>query len=589
MRISLTILIIISSSILAFTPAFAQEGPADWQEGYQRLSALGSGFLVWESSRSGDWRIWRMELDGTGLRQLSPDEPGRDHYCPHLSPDGTRLVYQSFPKDLNTYGEYKTGEQIPLHLLSSDGKWDRILAEDSRAYGEDRCAVWLDDVNLIYLDGTRVTRRLNVETGECVELARYSADNASLLRTAGWLINPTLTWATTGSPCFAPYDALTGQVTPRQWQAGCQPYLTRDGKWGFWMHKAGGPVGKLSLVDGEIGEIIGESDARLPADRRYVFFPMISADMRLFAFAASKGQYDHFYTDYEVFVAQLNPETLELVGDPVRYTFDPGCDRFPDVHLEAPEPDTRSDLTAPEVRRAWAQDDHTLIVTFSEPVYTGKLKVSLKPSLGLASVELTGEAMRLVLKLKQQLTGPVKLTLDKVTDLAQRPNKLAKTTLEVAPVVWPTSAEGLVYLFETGATPNLVTDEATGQQVSYPLKPSGLARLDHNWWLLCTRGAWQVEGVGERLVEACKASNQLTLEAVLTPENATQGGPAPIITLAGEDGKPVFTLGQEGDSLGLRLRTEGGARPRCTLCKAERRGPCPCGHHLSTRATCSFR
>jgi hypothetical protein len=210
---------------------------------------------------------------------------------------------------------------------------------------------------------------------------------------------------------------------------------------------------------------------------------------------------------------------------------------------------------APEVQRAWVQDTHTIAVSFSEPVYAGKLKALLQPDLGLVSADLTGQAMRLLLKVKQPITGPVKLTLEHIQDLAQRPNQLDKQTLEVAPVAWPALSQGLVFLFESGASANLVTDPASGQQLSYPLQPTGLAHMDHDWSLVLAAGAYKVEGAGQRLLAACKASNQLTIEAVLAPDNVTQTGPARIITLSSGTDQRDFTLGQDGESLVLRLRT----------------------------------
>ncbi len=614
--ISLRLLLILALCMLLLASfSFTQDNPSDWQAGYQRLAALGSGFVVWESSRSGDWRIYRIELDGTGLRQLSPEEPGRDHYCPHLAPDGRRLVYQSFPKELNAYNGYRKGTLIPLHLLSADGKHDRIIAGDSRAVGEDRAAIWIDNSTLLYIDGNNITRQLNVDTGESSELIRYDMKDSPWDGVAGYLLDPHLNYATTGVPTFSPYDTATQKISLRQDLNGCQPYFTSDGKWGFWMRRGGGPVGKIRLSDGEIGSIIERSDPRMPPERAYLYFPMISADMKLFAVGASPNQHDHFNADYDIFVCQINPETLQLIDKPVRYTFDPHCDRFPDVHLDefvlgswAGEAPYRVKLAAPSegqwhwdfgdgkqdsgvsvehefvqegeylviarqgeqtlrasvsvapsqkpvVKEAWLQDPTTLAVSFSEPVYTGKLKASLKPELGLQSASLSGQAMKLLLKLRQPVTGPVKLTLENITDLAQRPNKLDKITVEIAPVSWPVSNQGLVFLFENAASKNLVTDPQTGQQFSYPLQPRGLGHMDHSWALVLARGAYKVEGAGQRLLEACKASGQLTIETVLVPDNITQTGPARIVTLSANPGERNFTLGQDADHLALRLRT----------------------------------
>lgn len=73
--------------------------PAYWLPAQRELARLADGVLVWESRRTGTWRIWTMRLDGTHLRQLTTDESGRDHYCPKLSPDGRKLVYLSLSED----------------------------------------------------------------------------------------------------------------------------------------------------------------------------------------------------------------------------------------------------------------------------------------------------------------------------------------------------------------------------------------------------------------------------------------------------------------------------------------------------------
>lgn len=59
----------------------------------------------------------------------------------------------------------------------------------------------------------------------------------------------------------------------------------------------------------------------------------------------------------------------------------------------------------------------------------------------------------------------------------------------------------------------------------------------------------------QRLVEAVKQSNALTLEAWITPAKVTQAGPARIVTLSESPNARNFTLGQEGDKFDVRFRT----------------------------------
>ncbi len=50
----------------------AEEPDAETRAGWAKLAELGEGFVVWESSRSGHWRLWRRDLDGSGLRRSVP-------------------------------------------------------------------------------------------------------------------------------------------------------------------------------------------------------------------------------------------------------------------------------------------------------------------------------------------------------------------------------------------------------------------------------------------------------------------------------------------------------------------------------------
>ncbi len=78
---------------------------------------------------------------------------------------------------------------------------------------------------------------------------------------------------------------------------------------------------------------------------------------------------------------------------------------------------------------------------------------------------------------------------------------------------------------------------------------------------------------GPSVYEACRRTSQLTIAAIITPTNVTQGGPARIVTLSSTANHRNFTLGQEGHLLVLRLRTSGngsnGANHQPTLCTVQ--------------------
>ena len=152
------------------------EGPdAETREAWKRMSQLGTGFVVWESNRTGRWRLWRRELDGSKLRMISREEQGRDHFCPHLSPDGKRLVYLSYPAGQDTYQDKAPKGGVPLYLMNSDGSGIKKLTDSVRAYSEDRAAVWLDNDHLIYIDGEGFTRQMDLSSGQSVRVTEKYA------------------------------------------------------------------------------------------------------------------------------------------------------------------------------------------------------------------------------------------------------------------------------------------------------------------------------------------------------------------------------------------------------------------------------
>ncbi|AFY58916.1 hypothetical protein Riv7116_6589 [Rivularia sp. PCC 7116] len=62
-------------------------------------------------------------------------------------------------------------------------------------------------------------------------------------------------------------------------------------------------------------------------------------------------------------------------------------------------------------------------------------------------------------------------------------------------------------------------------------------------------------GTATKLIDGIKATQEITLEAWVTPENRSQNGPARIATLSSNVSNRNFTLGQAGDDYNVRLRT----------------------------------
>jgi hypothetical protein len=58
-----------------------------------------------------------------------------------------------------------------------------------------------------------------------------------------------------------------------------------------------------------------------------------------------------------------------------------------------------------------------------------------------------------------------------------------------------------------------------------------------------------------KLFDACRNTNELSIEVVLMSASENQGGPARIVSFSKDISSRNFTLGQEGNKLVLRLRT----------------------------------
>ncbi len=75
------------------------------------------------SVRPGHSQLFRMRTDGTGVEQLTHDE--RVNWFPHLSPDGSALVYLSYPPGVQGH---PANEPVLLRVADPDGQdaWDAV-------------------------------------------------------------------------------------------------------------------------------------------------------------------------------------------------------------------------------------------------------------------------------------------------------------------------------------------------------------------------------------------------------------------------------------------------------------------------------
>ena len=577
--------LLVLRSTAAENAAIDVEDPAAWKPAQEELCKLGDGYLVWESRRTGTWQIWTMNLDGTGLRQLTPAQPTRNQMCPHISPDGTRVAYLDTPIDAvnpSTDTPDDPKGPCPLHLIRRDGTDDRIIVPSAGRYGHwDRAVVWFNDNELAYIGADGHTYRLDLTTGKSTLLLKSQHGER-------WLPNTKLDHVVCAFNQVSRFDKDKQVVTLLPSLNGCQPYPTADGNWVVWNHYCGGPFGRANLVTGAVSDF----DIRMPGGYDFIYFTMVSDNMHLLAFGgrlkehAIGGYCGGEESWYEIFVAPLDPKTLELTGKPVRYTFgSKTTNRFPDIWQATPALGFQSDkapftasFAAKDMTGDWAWDygDGTkenaatgkhlyakpgvyvvsatqgsrvlrgqasameplapkilgslvenvkeIVISFSEPMNLEKAKFRLASGIPVERTEIGREGRNARLFLAKRLMKDDTIQVEGATDVAQKPNPLAATTVPVRASFWPDNPARAAFLWETGDKPNLVRDPFSGEIHSFTLEWRNRAWLDHDYAMVCDGGMCNVQGIKDVWFNDIRQSDhpgQVSFECTITPRDMT--------------------------------------------------------------------
>lgn len=494
------------------------------------VAALGPGIVAWESNRGGNFRIFLRDLAEEEARQLTPDEPGRDHCCALLSPDGGRLVYLSLPAGKAGYEDGRAAGELRLVRLA-DGATS-VVAERARTYAEHRAAVWWGDGELVHIDGEGHTVRLDLASGRRERLTAEPSPEF------GWLVDPTGRFATTGDPTFSRYLPESRRIETAPRLGGCQPVFSQDGRFGVWSAGAGGPIARLDLESRVQATLLARHDPRAVDGFGYLYFPMPSRDGAALAYAASAGGHDHFAADYEVFAVATDPATLEPVGPAVRLTRSPAVDRFPDLWL-APLPLGRHAGEAPfPVRLAAPGPGRWRWELGDGAAAEGRQVQHTYASPGLYEVVARAGG--------EELRGRV--VVRAAAGAAAAPPPPGDR--------WPVAEEGLRLLWpDADATGRGWRDGGLFAAADL-LAPEGRAWIDGAGRMALAGGRFALAPeLAGALDDALQETNELTLELELEPWSVDAGAGGPILSLANAPASRSFALWQEGERLLLYLRT----------------------------------
>lgn len=112
-----------------------------------------------------------------------------------------------------------------------------------------------------------------------------------------------------------------------------------------------------------------------------------------------------------------------------------------------------------------------------------------------------------------------------------------------------------LYRFDEGGGDTIRDTSGAGDGLDLKIEDTSVVQWDSAG--LAVKGSTRIatHGPPRRLIEAIKASGAMTVEAYITPDNASQSGPARIVTLSSGISERNFTLGQDGDKYDFRFRT----------------------------------
>ena len=223
-------------------------------------------------------------------------------------------------------------------------------------------------------------------------------------------------------------------------------------------------------------------------------------------------------------------------------------------------------------------DSTHLIVDFDEPVRYDGVSVSLASGTAVRAFRLERNDRKLFVTLGKSLPRSDTLVLEGIVDKAQVPNALGNPRLPIAYPDWPSDRSGLAFLWETEKTPSIYSNAGGNTFRPVSLIGSGSLLPDRFGAMSFRGGAVFAPGAEAGVTLRCAASNELTVEATITPASRQQNPKKPAIVFFinwhwGGWGNANFALYQQDGKLWCSIRNkapdmkgDGGSAQRAELC-----------------------
>ncbi|MEW5956352.1 MAG: PKD domain-containing protein [Chloroflexota bacterium] len=118
-----------------------------------------------------------------------------------------------------------------------------------------------------------------------------------------------------------------------------------------------------------------------------------------------------------------------------------------------------------------------------------------------------------------------------------------------------TAGQQVLYTFEEGSGVTVHDVSGVGAPLDLTLADPANAAWVPGGLVLSASTVLSSATAAGKVIDAARASNELSLEAWVKPANAAQSGPARIVSVSTDTSNRNLTLGQEGDLYNMRLRT----------------------------------
>jgi hypothetical protein len=100
-------------------------------------------YIYFNSVRSGSMQIWRMKPDGSGQEQVTPDD-GYNNWFAHVSPDGARIAFVTFNKDVPA-DQHPPDKEVMLRVMTLADKKITVLTKLFGGQGTMNVNSWSPD------------------------------------------------------------------------------------------------------------------------------------------------------------------------------------------------------------------------------------------------------------------------------------------------------------------------------------------------------------------------------------------------------------------------------------------------------------